>query len=146
MLPGMMRVPSGIASELAQLWTRRSESIQRDTIPIQPLGDIRESVLGQIADIVEIDLLARFGIDDSAILARILSGRFPDLQVTQVTILVDDILNDPNALDVMSYTAWCPAGTTPGDIVRQQTVEAILVPVELIGIGRRWVVESIERL
>ena len=113
---------------------------------MQPLGDVRESVFGQVADIVEIDPRARFGIDDSAVLARILSGRFPDLRITQATILVDDILNDPDAVDVMSYTVWCPEGVAPNDLARRQTVDAIVAPVELLGIGRKWVVESIERL
>ena len=146
LLPGMRRVPSAVASELSRLWTRRSGAIRRDTVSVQPLGEVRESVFGDISDIVEIDLRVRFGISDGSVLARILDGEFPNLRVTQVTILVDDILNDPESVDVMSYTAWCPEGTVPSDLARRQTVDAVVVPMELLGIGRRWVVESIDRL
>ena len=146
LLPGMTRVPRNIADELAQLWTRRSDSRQRDTVQINPLGEKRESVFGDVSEIVEIDLRTRFDIGDGSVLARTLSSRFPNLRVTQVTILVDDILNDPDAVDVMSYTAWCPQGTIPSGLARGDTIDTVLVPVELLGVGRRWLVESIERL
>ena len=146
LLLGMKHFPSDIADDLAKLWRRRSESSQRDTIPINPLGEKRESVFGDVSEIVEIDLRTRFSIGDGSVMARTLSGMFPDLRVTQVTILVDDILNDPDAVDVMSYTAWCPQGTIPSDLARRDTIDTVLAPVELLGVGRRWLVESIERL
>ncbi len=146
LLPGMTRVRSNVADELAKLWTRRSESRQRDTVQMDPYGERRESVFGDVSEVVEIDLRTRFDIGDGSVLARTLSSMFPDLRVTQVTILVDDILNDPDAVDVMSYTAWCPQGSAPSDLARRQTVDAVIVPVGLLGIGRRWIVESIERI
>ena len=147
LLPGMRRVSSSLASELASLWTKRSEATQRVTVSIPPpMGETRESVFGEIADIVEIDLRTRFGISDSSVLARMLSGRFHDLRATQITILVDDILNDPDVVDVMSYTVWCPGGVAPNDLAKRQTVDAVIAPVELLGIGRKWVMESIDRL
>ena len=145
LLLGMKRFLSDISDDLAKLWRRRSESSQRDTIPINPLGEKRESVFGDVSEIVEIDLRTRFSIGDGSVMARTLSGMFPDLRVTQVTILVDDILNDPDAVDMMSYTAWCPQGTIPSDLARRDTIDTILAPVELLGVGRRWLVESIER-
>ena len=144
--PGMIRVPSSVTAELSRLWIGRSESRQRDTVSMQPLGERRESVIGEIADIVEIDLRNRFDISDGTVQARMLSGTFPDLRVTQVTILVDDILNDPDAIDVVSYTAWCPADIAPSGLANREVVDAVIAPVELLGIGRRWLVKSIERL
>ena len=146
LLPGMARIRGDITTALAKLKTSRSGSSQRNTVPMEPYGDKREYVIGDVSEIVEVDLRKKFSVDDHTVWARALGHTLPGLKVTQITILVDDILNDPSAQDVMSYTAWCPAGTSPSNLAKRQSVSAAIVPVELLVIGSRWVTESLEIL
>ena len=54
--------------------------------------------------------------------AKLLGEVFRGLQAAQITILVDDFLNDPDAVDKMSYTAWCPAGVAPSGLAKRAFV------------------------
>ena len=61
--------------------------------------------------------------------------------------MVDDFLNDPDAVDKMSYTAWCPTGVVPSGLAKRAFVVAKISPREFMGdVGRRWVVKRMEEL
>ena len=105
-------------------------------------------MIGYVSEIANVNLRTRFRIGDRTVLASALDRTFPGLMVTQLTILrnIDDILNDPDAVDVLSYTVWCPAGVIPSGLAKRQSVSATIVPVKLLEIGCRWLVESLEQL
>ena len=139
-------IPTGmerVVSEIGRSWNKMSESGQRATERIYPYGDKSETIVGEVSDMSEIDLAAKFGIAPNSIGAVILGKIFPGLRATQITILVDEFLNDPDAVDKMSYTAWCPPDAVPGGLAKRALVEVKVAPRELPIIGRKWVVESV---
>ena len=141
LMPGMKR---GVA-RLKRSWAQMPESSGRETVPIEPYGDDAETLVGEVSAVLEIDLADRFSVSPNSIGARFLGEAFPGLRATQITILVDDFLNDPDAVDKMSYTAWCPAGVAPSGLAKRAFVIAKVSPREFMGaVGRRWVVESVD--
>ena len=146
-MPGMERVPGVFLADLKCSWARMPKASERETVRIDPYGDESETLVGEVSDVIEIDLTVRFGISPNSIGAAILGETFPGLRVTQITILVDDFLNDPAAVDKMSYTAWCPADAAPGGLAKRAFVAAEVSPRGFMGeIGRRWVAKSVDEL
>ena len=140
LMPGMKRVEGGGLAAFRRSWTRMPKSSERETVRMEPYGDNPETLVGEVSDVFEIDFAARFDMPPDSIGARMLGDVFPGLRVAQITILVDDFLNDPDAVDKMSYTAWCPAGIVPTGLAK-------ISPREFMGdVGRRWVVERMEEL
>ena len=147
LMPGMERAKGDFLANLKRSWARMPKASERETVRVDPLGEKSETLVGEISAAFEIDLTAQFGISPNSIGAAILDKTFRGLRVTQITILVDDFLNDTDAVDKMSYTAWCPAGVAPSGIAKRAFVAAKLTPRKFMGkIGRRWVVESVEEL
>ena len=142
----MERFNRRLADDLARLKRRHSEPQPRATvsIPPPPYGNKTESVAGTVASVSKIYLPKRFDLDESSVLARSLNKTFPGLQVTQITILVDDILNDPKAEDMFSYTVWVPAGIGVEMLSHRQFVIAVVVSTDILRIGRKWIVKAIE--
>lgn len=136
---GMQRVGAGIKRS----WDKIPESGQRATERMNPYGDKSETIVGEVSDLFEIDLAAKFGIAPNSIGGRTLGDAFPGLRATQITILVDEFLNDPDAVDKMSYTAWCPPDAVPVGLAKRALVEVKVAPRELPIIGRKWVAESV---
>ena len=139
LMPGMERV----VSEIGRSWDKMSESGQRATERMNPYGDKSETIVGEVSDMSEIDFAAKFGIAPNSIGGGMLGETFPGLRAAQITILVDESLNDPDAVDKMSYTAWCPPDAIPGGLAKRALVEVNVAPRELPIIGRKWVVESV---
>ena len=149
LMPGMERAKGGFLENLKRSWARMPKASERETVRVDPLGEKSETLVGEVSEALEIDIAARFGISRNSIGAAILGKTFPGLRVTQITILVDDSLNDTDAVDKMSYTAWCPADVAPSGIAKGASVVAEIAPREFkfMGeIGRRWVVESVDKL
>ena len=147
LMPGMERAKGDFLANLKRSWARMPKASERETVRVDPLGEKSETLVGEVSEAFEIDLTARFGIPRNSIGATILGKTFPGLRVTQITILVDDFLNDADAVDKMSYTAWCPADVAPSGIAKRAFVAAKIAPREFMGeIGRRWVAESVEEL
>ena len=111
---------------------------------MDPYAGNRERLIGDVSEIHSFYLPERFGWSEDFVSAINLDRTFPGLKATQVTILVDDILNDPDAVDVMSYTVWCPTGTVPDDISKRHPVDATIVAYEVLSIGYIWLVESLD--
>ena len=145
--PGMKRVKGGVFAAFRRNWTRMPKSDERRTVRMDPHGDEPETLVGEVSEIFEIDIAAGFDMPPNSIGARMLGDDFPGLRAAQITISVDDFLNDPDAVDKMSYTAWCPAGVAPSGLAKRAFVVAKISPREFMGkIGRRWVVERMEEL
>lgn len=136
---GMQRV----GAEIGRSWVEMPESSQRVTERMNPYGDKSETVVGEVSALFEIDISAQFGIALNSIGGGMLGKIFPGLRATQITILVDEFLNDPDAVDKMSYTAWCPPDALPDGLAKRALVEVKVAPRELPIIGRKWVVESV---
>lgn len=145
LMPGMERVGPGVSALMRSL-DKMPEPSGRETVSMQPYAGESEAIAGEISDMFEIDLAARFNLPANSIGAEMLGETFPGLMAMQVTILVDDFLNDPDAVDKMSYTAWCPADAVPRDLAKRAFAVAEISPREFPIIGRKWLVEYMEEL
>ena len=148
LMSGMKRVGPGVI-DLRRSWEKMPEPSGRDTVAMRPYGDKTETVVGEVAALFKIDLAAKFGLQPKSIGAEMLGKTFPRLLATQVTILVDECLNDPDAVDKMSYTAWCPLDKAPRGLAKRAFVVAEISPREFWefpDIGRKWLVESMESI
>lgn len=140
-MPGMRR---GVA-RLRRSWTRMPESSGRETVPVKPYGDVPATLAGEVSAVFEIDIAERFRMPPNSVGGIILGKTFPGLRATQITILVDDFLNNPDAVDKMSYTAWCPTDVAPRGLAKRAFVIAKVSPREFMGaVGRMWVAESVD--
>ena len=145
LMPGMKRVKVLVPAEIKRAWTRMPKENERETVPVKPYGDNSETLRGEISAVLKIDLAAQFGMPPSSVGGIMLGKTFPGLRATQITILVDDFLNDPDAVDKMSYTAWCPAGVAPSGLAKRAFAIAKVSPREFMGaVGRKWVAESVD--
>ena len=145
LMPGMERVAPG-AADVTRSLEKMPEPSGRETVAMQPYGGESETIAGEVSDVFEIDLAAEFNMPPNSIGAIMLGKTFPGLRAAQVTILVDDFLNDPDAVDKMSYTAWCPAGEVPRRLAKRAFAVAEISPREFPIIGRKWLAERMEEL
>ena len=109
-----------------------------------PVIGERKIVVGDISVVSKVDLRKKFGLEERALLASHLVQKFPGLKVTQITMLVDDLINDPAAEDILSFTVWYPEGVVPSDLTAQESTKITIVGVKLL-VGDRWIGEAIER-
>ncbi len=146
LLPGMIRFSGEIDPAIVRS-VRQSESKTRDIMRIDPYSEgTKETVIGVVTHKSEISLENRYGIDPNSIGARIIRRRLGGLTVTQITVHVDEIADDPDAEDLLSYTFWCNAKLLRNPLSEGIIVVATLTPEEIIGIGVRWLANSIEIL
>ena len=143
LLPGLRRVIGEISAGIARR-ANETESIIRETVRMEPYGAKRERICGVVSHIDTVSISDRFGIEPDSVVASEISRLLGGLQVTQLTILVDEYLTDSDAVDMMSYTVWRPVGRQQADIEAGDIVAATIRPRELIGIGVRWVAASME--
>ena len=82
----------------------------------------------------------------SPIGARLIAARLGGLTAAQITILVDEIAIDQDALDLMSYTFWCNPSLVPDDLSVRDVISVTLAPAELAAAGLRWVASAVDLL
>ena len=113
---------------------------------MEPYGVKSERILGIVSHIVTVAVADRFGVGPNSVAAAEIRRLLGGLQVEQLTILVDEYLTDPDAVDMMSYTVWRPSSGLHTPIEAGDLVAATIRPRELIGIGVRWVAVALEHL
>ena len=133
-----------IADEVVRR-VRSMDTVTRETMPINPFDGLKESILGVVSDIHQLSLDKKFGIGPSSLGAKLIEEKLGSMNVTQLTVLVDEIDVDPDAIDRMSYTVWCWGGA--GESLDNGSVVSAAVEVaNIFGIGHRWVAKSLEVL
>ena len=144
LLAGMKRYPAGIdASSVARKPLQRPGQIPSQTLAIHPIGNSQpEYLTGIIHDAKRVSLTEKLSVGPDTVGARIIGQTFPELEVIQVTVLVNDL----EAEDMLSYTAWCRPTDVTGALAKGHFVSARFRPVDLLIVGRKWVAESIERV
>lgn len=144
LLPGMTVFDGSIADEVVRR-VKSMDSVTRETMPINPFDGLKESILGVVSDIHQLSLDKRFGIEPSTLGAKLIEEKLGSMDITQLTVLVDEIDVDPDAIDRMSYTVWCSGGAS--EALDKGSVVSAAVEVEnILGIGHRWVARSLEVL
>ena len=145
LLPGMahraIKMPPAAIRRTSELGHR-----PRETMRIDALGTKAELLIGRVSEAFVTTLDENSGLRSGSIGLRLLGERFPSLDAVQITMLVDESDIDPDAEDLLSYTFWCPPSTVAALVVRNDIIRVELEPVDLFGIGRRWMATSLEIL
>ena len=123
----------------------RSESSARNTMRMDPIGR-EETLIGTVTHRSQVSLESRFGIARDSIGARLVGGVLGGLDTVQITILVDEIAVDADALDLMSYTVWCRPELVPEALSEADIVSATIMPRDIAGVGVRWVASMVKWL
>ena len=145
LLPGMTHASVDMP-EAAIRRVRDAGSRPRETMRIDPLGASKESLIGRVTDVHRVDLLLRLGLDSGSIGAQMIANRFLGLEAVQITLLVDELDLDPDAVDMFSYTLWVQSSSVADSVARNDLIEVGIEAVELLGEERRWVATSLEIL
>lgn len=145
LLPGFRRSSDSIDPVLLR---RRQEvsSQTRDTVRMDPLGSEPAVVVGVIREISYPDLSQRYKLSRSSIGFIELTKQLRHNAPAQITIWVDDLCNDPSAIDYLSYTFLCDPASITRKYVQRALVQVNLVQVSAIGVQPFWLAKSIESL
>ena len=123
----------------------RSESSARNTMRMDPIGR-EETLIGTVTHRSEVSLESRFGIARDSIGARLVGAILGGMDTVQITILVDELAVDADALDLMSYTVWCRPELVPETLSEADIVSATFMPRDIAGVGVRWVASMMKWL
>ncbi|MDE2686434.1 MAG: hypothetical protein OXI16_02895 [Chloroflexota bacterium] len=144
LLPGMRsfvgRIEPAIVTRVGA-----SESKTRDTMRVDPMGG-EETHIGTVTHIGIISLEKRFGMASDSLGARMIYDVLNSSEITQVTILVDELAVDPDADDLMSYTFWCSVDNLPESLGANDLISATMSPVDFMGVGMTWIASAVEWL
>ena len=90
---------------------RRHRASSRDTVRMEPASDVFLTILGVVDSVTTFSALERLGIGSGILAAEQIVRKFSGEKVTQVTVRVDDLDVDPQALDYKGYTFWIESST-----------------------------------
>lgn len=142
LLPGMARFRGSIDASIVGS-VRRSASKTRDIMRIDPMGGAEEHV-GVVARVGAVSLTDKRGAAPDSVGARQAAEMLGGLTVTQLTIHVDEIATDPDAEDILSYTIWLNPQGLPKSLTEGAIVSIAIRPIEILGMGRKWVADRLE--
>ena len=144
LITGMRRVAGGIDPEIVRRVNQRPDASSRDIMRMDPLGNRAESLDGVVHDVVQLRLGEKFGIEPGTVGAQIVGSLFPGMNAVQITVLVDEIAVDPDAVDFLSYTVWCESTKVTESLSKGHTVSLTATPIDILGIERRWFSREVE--
>ena len=144
LLTGMKRYPAGIdVASISRKSSQGADQSPAQTVAIDPIGNTKTEYLsGIVHDVTHVSLLDKLGIGSDTIGAHILGQTFPELEVVQITVLV----NDFEAEDMFSYTAWFRPTDEAKSISKGHFVSAAFRTEDILIAGRRWIGEDLERI
>jgi hypothetical protein len=117
---------------------RHAESHARETMAIFPFEGRSETLVGVVTELGIVDFQKRFHVEDGTLGYSLITEGLGGRNLLQLTIQVDEIASDPDALDLFSYTFLCPQEGVPSSIQRGAIIETSLEPVDLFFGGRVW--------
>ena len=145
LLPGWRRGSDSIDSNLTKR-VSESQSLARDTMRIDPIGRATAEIVGVVRERSGPDLARRHGLERNSIGFNELANIIDDADPVQLTVQVDELPGDPDAIDYYSYTFLLPRKLVGRDITPGTVIQARLVPVETLIRIRLWVARKIEIL
>lgn len=124
----------------------RATDRPRETMRIEPLSSKSEQIVGAVQDYGEVDISVKWNLTPDSVGLRYATQLFGGHGVTRITLLVDELAQDPEAVDLFSYTLYCPNESLAGPIQRGSVLSAVAVPREILGIGMIWFGADLERI
>ena len=143
LLPGLVHAPRE-PDPVAVGKLRESQNLARDTVRMDPLGSIPVEITGVVQDRVTPNLARRLGIHEGTIGYELLRKEIGSGDLVQLTVLVDDLGQDPAAIDFQSYTIICKSRSVNHRIVAGTIVQLKLVQMDILGRAPFWYSEQID--
>ena len=143
LLPGLVHTPRDFDPATARS-LRESQILARDTVRMDPLGSIPIEITGVVRDRTNPNLSRRLGIEEGTIGYDLLIKQIGSGALVQLTILVDDLGQDPAAVDLQSYTIICKLETVSPKAVAGVIVTARMYQVQVLGSSPFWYSEGVE--
>lgn len=142
LLTGMKRYPAGIdVASISRKPSQGDDQSPAQTVAIDPIGNNQAEYLsGIVHDVSHISLLEKLNIGPDTLGARIIAQTFPELEVVQITVLVND------SEDMLSYTAWFRPTDAATSLSKGHFVSAAFRAEDIPIAGRRWIGEDPERI
>ena len=113
---------------------------------IDAMGSIPIQVVGVVQHRSAPDLAKRYQLGRDSIGFAHLASRIGDTDPVQITVRVDEIATDPAAIDYFSYTFLCPRSQVGKSVRTNVVLQARLDPVEVLGVGKVCLTQSVEIL
>ena len=123
---------------------RESQKHSRETVRMDPLGSSPVDLIGVVQDRGKPNLARRLGIQEGTIGYALLRQKVGSGDLVQLTILVDDLGQDPAAIDLQSYTIICKSSSVSKRVVAGSIVNAKLAQAEVLGGKTFWYSEDID--
>ena len=111
---------------------------------MDPLGSVHVDLIGVVQDRGKPNLARRLGIQEGTIGYALLRQKVGSGDLVQLTILVDDLGQDPAAIDLQSYTIICKSSSVSKRVVVGSIINAKLAQVEVLGGKTFWYSEDID--
>ena len=111
---------------------------------MDPLGSIPVEITGMVQDRVTPNLARRLGVQEGTIGYELLRKEIGSGNLVQLTVVVDDLGQDPAAIDFQSYTVICKSRSVNHRIVPGTIVHLKLIQLEVLGSEPFWYSEHIE--
>ena len=118
----------------------------RDIMKIEPIGDRPINIVGVVQQRSQPDLARRYRLDRNSIGFGELTKVIGEADPAQLTVFVDELSDDPAAIDYFSYTFLLPKRHAGKSIGKNTVIKAWLVPVYILGIGKIWLAKNIEQM
>lgn len=143
LLPGLQSAADFIAPDVVKR-VNESQNMARDTIPIDAIGSTDDEIIGIVREVSRPNLARRHQLERNSIgfieLAKIIGDPDP----IQITVQVDDLPNDPDAIDYSGYTFLSPRKSDTRGLTRGAVISASLTPQETLNGIKFWLARKIE--
>lgn len=126
---------------------RESGNRHREILRIDPSGTRPVDLVGVVREFTPRPNLAkRYGLERGSIGYQQLARRLGDADPAQVTLFVDELAEDPAAIDYSGYTFLCRRELAGQEVRPGALIAVRLAPQEVLGLGWFWVARTLERL
>lgn len=143
LLPGLLSGSDFIDPALVKR-VNESQNIARDTIPIKPIGSVDTKITGIVRELSRPDLARRHGLQRNSVGFIQLTKIIGDPDPIQLTVQVDELPNDPDAIDYSGYTFLSPRNLNTRGLTRGAVISASLTPQETLNGIKFWLAPQIE--
>ena len=143
LLPGLQSAADFIAPDVVKR-VKESQNMARDTMSIEPIGSTNAEIIGIVREISRPNLARRHGLDRNSVGFSELAKIIGDPDPVQITVQVDELPNDPDAIDYSGYTFLSPRNLNTRGITKGAVISASLTPQETLNGIKFWLGQKIE--
>ena len=143
LLPGLQSAADFIAPDVVKR-VKESQNMARDTFPIEPIGSTNAEIIGIVRELSRPNLARRHGLDRNSVGFSQLADIIGDADPVQLTVQVDELPNNPGAIDYSGYTFLSPRNPDARNLTRGAVISASLTPQETLSGIKFWLARKIE--